>query len=199
VIDTSDDSEGTRDRPPTGEQSQAQPLNENPLLEAVPGSTSSDTTPAPVNDQAASVPATDPAASETTQNNATDNGTMPARVSRLAVPLAGVGLVAAARPWSERVDDSLAEADETDWRRLRRAGRASRWVPKLRERRKQSMILEDGSHAEQPPATAGHAASGSAGGFRRSRLRATTPSVDPEAGYPAGADDQNLWMNPNRS
>ena len=38
VVDPSDDSEGTRDRPPTeaGEQNQALPLENNPLLEQAP-------------------------------------------------------------------------------------------------------------------------------------------------------------------
>ena len=55
VIDMSDESEGTRDRPPDQRRQgqPAQPLNENPLLEAVPGGSASNmpNAPKPPNDQ----------------------------------------------------------------------------------------------------------------------------------------------------
>jgi len=50
----------------------------------------------------------------------------------LAVPLfASLSAKAqAAQPWSRRVDSALAEADETAWKRLRRAGRRGRSTPR---------------------------------------------------------------------
>jgi PKD repeat protein len=111
VIDVSDDSEGTRDRPPVdeGQSPAAVPLDENPLLEAVPGE-------ARQGDLETRKPG------ETAENTHSDDQ----RVS-LSPPLL-ISLTAAARaaqPWSRRVDSALAEADETAWKRLRRAGRRS--------------------------------------------------------------------------
>jgi PKD repeat protein len=106
VIDVSDDSEGTRDRPPTdeGEAPDAVPLDQNPLLETVPGG--EEQTDIRTNRQGESVD----------QHNALS--------SSLFVSVSAAAL--AVQPWSRRVDEALAEADENAWRRLRRAGRAAR-------------------------------------------------------------------------
>ncbi|MGD9635353.1 MAG: beta strand repeat-containing protein [Pirellulales bacterium] len=129
VIDVSDDSEGTRDRPPTEEDSnEAVPLDQNPLLEQTPveGSDGAANGAAsetriivirqgdvePENQEAAGQPGDD----------AVDRVSISAPLS-LALPLAAL---AAAEPWSARVDTALAEADESAWQRLRRAGRGGR-------------------------------------------------------------------------
>jgi hypothetical protein len=115
VIDFSDDSEGTRDRPPIGEEQApaAAPLDENPLLENVPGA-----------DRHGDL--------ETTrQGEVAEIGEHGDQRITLSPPLL-VSLSAAAlaaEPWSRRVDRALAEADETAWQRLRRAGRRGRRTP----------------------------------------------------------------------
>jgi PKD repeat protein len=133
VIDVSDESEGTRDRPPTSEdQGQApKPLNENPQLDPVPGGFGKNAPTAP----------TDSTADAAKSNGATDElpGADPAQSairnpkseidlpSRRAAAFTGLGLLATARPWSEEVDEALAEADERSWQRLRRASRRGRF------------------------------------------------------------------------
>ena len=121
VVDPSDDSEGTRDRPPTNgtDQNQTQPLENNPLLEQVP--------------------AQNPPAARTTRHQAeaanlfrqhieavtpavTVEGPSASRW-RWAVPLAGLGLVAPRGSWASEVDAAFNRADDRAWQRLRRAGR----------------------------------------------------------------------------
>jgi PKD repeat protein len=113
VIDVSDDSEGTRDRPPTVEEesSEVVPLDENPLLEAAP-------------DEAAS-PSPEAPAAVTGQNDA--NNEDPQVSFSAALPVSLSVAAVAARPWSRRVDEAFAEADESAWQRLRRAGRGGRF------------------------------------------------------------------------
>jgi hypothetical protein len=106
VIDVSDDSEGTRDRPPTdeGEAPDALPLDQNPQLEAVPdGEKQTDTRTSRQGERA-------------DQRDALS--------STLLVSLSAAAL--AVQPWSRRVDEALAKADDHAWQRLRRAGRTAR-------------------------------------------------------------------------
>ncbi len=112
VIDVTDDSEGTRDRPPTDEGSApaAVPLEQNPNLEPRPvGDIQGETQAAKAGEQASMA------------------GEVDDRVSLSAPLLAALPAVAlAAEPWSRRVDAALAGGDENAWRRLRRAGRRGR-------------------------------------------------------------------------
>jgi PKD repeat protein len=114
VIDVSDDSEGTRDRPPTGEEEapQAVPLDQNPLLETVPAEEKQGDLETKRQGEIAEIG---------------DNGDQQASLSPpLLVSLSMSAAALAAQPWSRRVDAALVEADETAWRRLRRAGRTGR-------------------------------------------------------------------------
>jgi hypothetical protein len=142
VIDPSDASEGTRDRPPSsdateqnnGQQNGAQqnggqqvPLNANPLLKAVPGPGG----PAAANESGR--PANE--AMQPSANVVSDaEEPVRSRASiRWILPLAGLGLVASRESWSERVGAALEKADENAWERLRRAGRLGRRMPVRRE------------------------------------------------------------------
>jgi PKD repeat protein len=114
VIDVSDDSEGTRDRPPTGEaeeaataeqeqttpQQPAVPLEANPLLEAVPVEEGQGD-------------------KETTGQREEDDSLQASMSPGLLVSLS-------AAPWSKRVDAALSEADDRTALRLRRAARRRR-------------------------------------------------------------------------
>jgi hypothetical protein len=140
VIDPSDDSEGTRDRPPTSEgteqageeqqqgappaggaNGQGQPLDQNPLLEKVPADN-------PAGAQSVPTLPTDgvvqPAAAESAETERPFNRSHAAM--RWALPFAGVGLAATRESWSERLGAALEQADERAWQRVRRAGRLSR-------------------------------------------------------------------------
>ena len=142
VIDPSDESEATRDRPPTAERTQqidgeqknvppdnpqpngapqqpAAPLQNNPLLERLPdekrGAANEPWLPAlEPGGGAAQTPAEDLSLRLPTRLRAS---------MRWALPLAGMGLVASRERWSERLGVALATADEGAWQRLRRAGR----------------------------------------------------------------------------
>ncbi|MCI0491674.1 MAG: hypothetical protein L0Z07_01915, partial [Planctomycetes bacterium] len=128
VIDTSDDSEGTRDRPPTSEgvqQIEVVPLEANPPREQPPeqpedeaagGAVSESAAHATIPPQSAAVPAT--YGDELV-------ALPPVRSLRWVAPLAAAGL-AANGGWSQRVMRALEGADERAWQRLRRAGRLGR-------------------------------------------------------------------------
>ena len=125
VVDPSDDSEGTRDRPPTeaGEQNQAVPLENNPLLEQAP-----EQVPAEATSDAAmpADPNLEPGESSVVVGEVADeaaNGTPSTSRLRWAVPLAGLGLVAQRGSWSRKIDAAFNGADDRAWRRLRQAGR----------------------------------------------------------------------------
>jgi hypothetical protein len=134
VIDPSDDSEGTRDRPPTSEtpvEAAPPPLDENPFLDQVPTQPGNVPSPPAVDD--ATVPQADidemPADSaNVSEPNTRDAAARPLVLGplrpslRWVVPLVGLG-VAARRSWSQEVRTALEQAEEHDWRRLRRAGR----------------------------------------------------------------------------
>jgi hypothetical protein len=127
VIDPSDDSEGTRDRPPTSEEIQQvppPPLEMNPNLEPVPENANN----------TSNVDVDESMPEELVENESTSNidelltpspePLIPLRGShRWVVPLAGFALGATYGGWSERVNQALENADERDWARLRRAGR----------------------------------------------------------------------------
>jgi hypothetical protein len=149
VIDPSDDSEGTRDRPPivegaqqknaqqnnvpqnnnaplNGAPQQAVPLQNNPLLKRVPdekaGAANESSLPAigPA-DGAAEVPVKELSVAQPTRARAS---------MRWALPLVGLGLVASRESWSERLGAALETADDGAWDRLRRAGRLGKSGPK---------------------------------------------------------------------
>ncbi len=112
VIDVSDDSEGTRDRPPTdeGEAPPAVPLEQNPNLQAVPPAEGQGDLGTRRHGETAK-------STETGDDRVSLSPPLPVSLSVAAL---------AAIPWSCRVDAALAEADEDAWRRLRRAGRRGR-------------------------------------------------------------------------
>jgi hypothetical protein len=135
LVDVSDDSEGTRDRPPTAEQPaddvQAMPLEENPLLESVPGGFGFKD-PLPQADPTGAEPvAADgqppaEAGEASPVASGTQAGIRPGRSWRWAAPLAGLALAASSRGWTQQVDQALQNADDRSWQRLRRAGRFGR-------------------------------------------------------------------------
>jgi hypothetical protein len=130
VIDPSDDSEGTRDRPPTeSQQIEAPPIEENPFI--VPAGEAAEP-------NAGIVPEQEPAASVagwgieeavvalpvTEQIEAKE---FTARSLRWGVPLAGLALAAVGRGrWAEEVGQAFERADRGSWQRLHRAGRLRR-------------------------------------------------------------------------
>jgi hypothetical protein len=143
IVDPSDDSEGTRDRPPSAEEAhqnnaqqnnagqngpqigappkQVVPLKNNPLLKPVPKENSgAANTP--------SLPATGPEGNlQPSEKELAESQQSRFRSSmRWALPLAGLGLVASRESWSERLGAALETADEQAWQRLRRAGRLGR-------------------------------------------------------------------------
>ena len=147
VIDPSDDSEGTRDRPPTTEetqkanvppngvqqngiqhqqQQQILPLQKNPLLKPVPVEKPAKAAAQPPQ------PAKQPAQGtlQPTGKAVTNDEPVRSRANlRWALPLAGIGLVASRESWSRRVGAALEQADDRAWQRLRRAGRLGRTAP----------------------------------------------------------------------
>jgi hypothetical protein len=143
VIDPSDDSEGTRDRPPTSEKPiEATPLppEGNPFL--IPDPDDPDEPPGasensggeepPVGDRMP-VSGDHPAdvgrcqVSEEAMAESEPPTLIPLRgSSRWAVPLAGLVLTTGRRSWSEQVRAALEQADDRHWQRLRRAGRIVR-------------------------------------------------------------------------
>jgi PKD repeat protein len=129
VIDMSDESEGTRDRPPTSEDKgpPAKPLNENPQLQPVPGGVGSNVPNVPAAAVTTATPPTEMQSAEDAPAASRESNPESAEPVKRAAAFTGLGLVAAARPWSEEVDEALAEADERAWQRLRRAGRRGRF------------------------------------------------------------------------
>jgi PKD repeat protein len=149
VIEPGDDTEGTRDRPPTSEEtleSTAQPPENNADQQTAPDGAPGGAPNQPAED------AGDPQAKDNRPGDrpaeVADNadllrfaftGSEPAAPSpeapapsatalRWMAPLAGMALAAARRPgnWSNDVDQALAQAGEHEWQRLRRAGRLGR-------------------------------------------------------------------------
>ncbi len=120
VIDPSDDSEGTRDRPPTSEATQPHkpvPLEENPLLEPVPNDVEGDP-------QSGSE--TVPVDVEVTDNS--ESPAFSAGSLRWPMAFAGLVLVIGRDGWPKRLEAALSHADERAWQRLRRIGRLGRRI-----------------------------------------------------------------------
>jgi hypothetical protein len=126
VVDPSDESEGTRDRPPTegGEQNQEQPLENNPFLEedAPAPNPAEATTDTAVPAEPASVEIERAERAGAVANEAAVEVLSASRL-RWAIPLAGWGLLARRGSWSSEVDAAFERADDQAWQRLRRAGR----------------------------------------------------------------------------
>jgi hypothetical protein len=129
VIDRSDDSEGTRDRPPTSEEPipAVTPEREgDPFLDQAPAEPEDDpNTPATqnVSRPQAQVSGVECQVSEDRLADAR----RPAQLalfgsSRWDAALIGLGL-ATRRSWSQEVHAALEHAEQRDWQRLRRAGR----------------------------------------------------------------------------
>jgi hypothetical protein len=117
IVDPTDDSEGTRDRPPSeeGQQNQALPQDNTAPVEQVP-----DQTPK----GAMQLPQL-PAGQVTFAHSAAEISEEAPSAARLrwAVPLAGIGLVAQRGSWARELDAAFDRADDRAWKRLRRAGR----------------------------------------------------------------------------
>ncbi|HVT29498.1 MAG TPA: hypothetical protein VHE81_15890, partial [Lacipirellulaceae bacterium] len=148
VIDPSDDSEGTRDRPPTNEDTQPNKAQQNGQQNAVPLQQQQQIQPTQNNLLLKPAPADSPRGASA-QPRLPANGTnqtagkavfdnQPTR-SRTAMnwvmPLAWLGLVASPESWSRRVGAALERADDRDWQRLRRAGRLGKMATKPRQER----------------------------------------------------------------
>ncbi|MEX2307120.1 MAG: hypothetical protein WD738_05985 [Pirellulales bacterium] len=118
VIDPSDDSEGTRDRPPTSEaplEIEALPLDQNPFLEPMSKNLQMQGEPQAVSGEMAE-------GGEAPNQHPT---LVSPRSLRWAAPLAGLALAAGGN-WSQRLEAALRQADDRAWQRLRRAGRLRR-------------------------------------------------------------------------
>ncbi len=132
VIDPSDDSEGTRDKPPTdegpqqngGPQTQAVPLQDNPLLQLLPAGNSTGAANQP--SQPASNQPVD-SVHQATDKELVDTPRPGTHASlRWAVPLTELAFVASSESWSRRVGAAFECADDRAWQRVRRAGRFGR-------------------------------------------------------------------------
>jgi PKD repeat protein len=123
VIDPSDKSEDTRDRPPTSEtEIQAVPLDQNPLLERIPNQDQLEEVEPDDNQQG------DRQSSNEVRPTADDETYMPtAAALRWATPVVGLALMAGRDRWSKQLDAAFEQADERDWNRLRRRGHTGRW------------------------------------------------------------------------
>jgi large repetitive protein len=129
LIDVSDDSEGTRDRPPTGEQSadepKPMPLQDNPLLDSTPGGFGL-LDPLPQDDPPPAAPVSAESGETTPEIVDPQAFVPPNRSWRWAAPLAGLALAAGSKGWTQHLDQALQNADDRSWQRLRRAGRFGR-------------------------------------------------------------------------
>jgi hypothetical protein len=100
LIDPGDDSEGTRDRPPTDEQ-QFEPADTMPT-EGAPVTLPAKEGPAPGPQTEGAVPAKFPGH----------------RFSRWTALAVGLTASASAQSWAHRVDEALAKATAEQWRKL---------------------------------------------------------------------------------
>jgi hypothetical protein len=130
LIDPTDESEGTRDRPPTSERlpdKNAVPLEQNPLLQQL-----FDQAPPAGGDRSASVLEPDAAAFGAAAPDATNAECDCAAAKSQAADIGQRGAAAVVAAglvgWSQRVDAALELADERSWLRLRRAGRLRRFA-----------------------------------------------------------------------
>jgi hypothetical protein len=128
VIDPSDDSEGTRDRPPTSESQeiQAPPIEENPFIVPAEEAGAPDAAVRPLD-----LPVAEAVEFEVVPMPAAESREITARSLRWGAPLAGLALAAGGRGrWSDEVGTALERADGNAWQRLRRAGRLRRALGK---------------------------------------------------------------------
>jgi len=132
VIDPSDDSEGTRDRPPTSESAageDAMPPQEKTPDQGAPEQ--AEGSPQTSENRAAAPEGSAVAASYARNVTRLEDETKPclpgrgaaAHVLRRAAPLAALALTTNHNGWSRRLETVLRQADAEAWRRLRRAGR----------------------------------------------------------------------------
>jgi PKD repeat protein len=160
VIDPGDDSDGTRDRPPTSEETiqvEQVPLEQNPLLERVPNREPNDAEALPNGQQPANPQSANEQAVESVAVQSGEDAELSDEVGgdsqqqtnfsalRSVAPLVGLAFVAAKgrRAWSQELDAAFGQADDHAWRRLRRAARLGR--PKTTSA---SKTREEISHAE---------------------------------------------------
>jgi hypothetical protein len=117
VIDPSDDSEGTRDRPPTAEGTEnQQPLEDNPLLEELP---QEDPGAANLEDPSEQLSKTNRNGDGQHVDVANSDGPPMRRWTR---GLASLALVGTGGNWPRELEAALEHADDRAWKRLRRAG-----------------------------------------------------------------------------
>jgi hypothetical protein len=149
VVEPGDDTEGTRDRPPTSEErieAAAQPPEANADEQTAPEGAPDGAPNQPVdeasNPQAEKNPPGDqPAAanndaalltfalpSSEPQDPSPEPLALSATALRWMAPMAGLALAAMRNRgnWSNQVDEALEQAGDREWQRLRRAGRLGR-------------------------------------------------------------------------
>jgi len=126
LIVPSDDSEGTRDRPPTSEAEQNQGAA---IIEQIPAT-------GPANGKANQDIASSPNDVPATNSMALDDSNSVSGISTLSPPsptpnytslrwgssLASLAIATGGVHWSRKVDAAFAQADRNAWQRLRRAG-----------------------------------------------------------------------------
>ena len=124
LIDPGDDSEGTRDRPPTDESSRGDdpPADKDAEQTDQPSSEAVDQLDAPILQ-----PAQAPSQVDTEQGEAIEapaDEPLPVGAVRrrmlLGTSLLGLAASQAGKSWSERVEKALSEANEQKWQKLRR-------------------------------------------------------------------------------
>jgi hypothetical protein len=135
VVEPGDDTEGTRDRPPTSEErieSTAQPPEDNAEGQTAPEGAPGGVPNQPADD--AGIPQAeinqpgDQSAADDADLFRPESPAPSATALRWMAPLAGLALAAARSSgnWSDDVDEALRQAGDRQWQRLRRAGRLGR-------------------------------------------------------------------------
>jgi len=115
LIDPGDDSEGTRDRPPTDEAASEPPTNSQP-----DESTETDPTKADPLKTSASTPTSAPLDwPSQEQTAATSSGRRHAQIA-LSTAVAGLAATQSSRSWAEQIDQTVATASSQQWQNLRR-------------------------------------------------------------------------------
>jgi hypothetical protein len=140
LVDPSDISEGTRDRPPTSEAAvgggnNALPLEQNPMLQRIfdAGQPAGGAGGGPAGVDPQSIREAPRSAGLLEPTSADVELAAPSDSDSNAAGCACAGLAAAgAVVWSKRLDLALAEADERCWQRLRRAGRMGRLFSRIK-------------------------------------------------------------------
>jgi hypothetical protein len=149
VIEPGDDTEGTRDRPPTSEETveaAAQPTQGDADGQPAPGAAGDGGADQPAenvgNPQAENNQREDPTAgddadllqfafdSQEPPAPSPQPPTLSATALRWTVPLAGLAIAAmrSRGNWSTQVDEAFEQAEDREWQRLRRAGRLGRFL-----------------------------------------------------------------------